>query len=52
MIRIMLFVALLMLTSSADAQRKKRNVRQPAPTAEELMHKEKMDSQYGTSDVY
>ena len=42
-IRIMLFVALLMLTSSADAQRKKRNVRQPAPTAEELMHKEKMD---------
>lgn len=43
MIRIMLFVALLMLTSSADAQRKKRNVRQPAPTAEELMHKEKMD---------
>ena len=39
----MLFVALLMLTSSADAQRKKRNVRQPAPTAEELMHKEKMD---------
>jgi len=41
-IRIMLFIALLMLTSSADAQRKKRNVRQPAPTAEELKHKEKM----------
>ena len=41
-IRIMLFVALLMLTSSADAQRKKNNVRQPAPTAEELKHKEKM----------
>lgn len=42
-IRIMLFVALLMLTSSADAQRKKRNVRQPATTAEEMKHKEKMD---------
>lgn len=41
--RIMLFMALLMLTSSADAQRKKKNVRQPAPTAEELMHKEKME---------
>ena len=41
--RIMLFMALLMLTSSADAQRKKKYVRQPAPTAEELMHKEKMD---------
>ena len=39
----MLFVALLMLTSSADAQRKKRNVRQPATTAEEMKHKEKMD---------
>ena len=39
----MLFMALLMLTSSADAQRKKKNVRQPAPTAEELMHKEKME---------
>lgn len=42
-IRIMLFVSLLMLTSSADAQRKKRNVRQPATTAEEMKHKEKMD---------
>lgn len=42
-IRIMLFVALLMLTSSAHAQQKKRNVRQPAPTAEQLKHKEKMD---------
>ena len=42
-IRIMLFIALLLLTSSADAQRKKRNVRQPAPTAQELKHKEKMD---------
>ena len=42
-IRIMLFVALLMLTSSADAQRKKKAVRQPAPTAEELKHKEKMN---------
>ena len=39
----MLFITLLMLTSSADAQRKKRNIRQPAPTAEQLMHKEKMD---------
>lgn len=42
-IRIMLFITLLMLTASADAQRKKRVVRQPAPTVEELMHKEKMD---------
>ena len=42
-IRIMLFITLLMLTSSADAQRKKKNVRQPAPTAEELKQKEKMD---------
>ena len=43
-IRIMLFITLLMLTSSADAQRKKKKVvRQPAPTAEELQHKEKMD---------
>ena len=42
-IRIMLFIALLMLTSSADAQRKKKNVRQPVPTAEELKQKEKMD---------
>ena len=42
-IRIMLFVSMLMLTSSADAQRKKRNVRQPATTAEEMKHKEKMD---------
>ena len=42
-IRVMLFITLLMLTSSADAQRKKRNIRQPAPTAEQLMHKEKMD---------
>ena len=39
----MLFVSMLMLTSSADAQRKKRNVRQPATTAEEMKHKEKMD---------
>ena len=39
----MLFIALLMLTSSADAQRKKKNVRQPVPTAEELKQKEKMD---------
>lgn len=39
----MLFVSLLMLISSADAQRKKRNVRQPATTAEEMKHKEKMD---------
>jgi hypothetical protein len=39
----MLFITLLMLTASADAQRKKRVVRQPAPTVEELMHKEKMD---------
>ena len=42
-IRIMLFIALLMLTSSANAQRKKKNVRQPVPTAEELKQKEKMD---------
>lgn len=42
-IRILLFITLLMLTASADAQRKKRVVRQPAPTVEELMHKEKMD---------
>ncbi len=42
-IRIMLFVTLLMLTSSADAQRKKKTVRQPAPTPEELKQKEKMD---------
>lgn len=42
-IRIMLFVTLLMLTSSANAQRKKKNMRQPAPTAEELKHKEKME---------
>ena len=42
-IRIMLFITLLMLTSSADAQRKKKNVRQPPPTAEELKQKEKMD---------
>ena len=39
---ILLFVAMLMLSSSADAQRKKK-ARQPAPTAEELQHKEKMD---------
>ena len=39
----MLFVTLLMLTSSADAQRKKKTVRQPAPTPEELKQKEKMD---------
>ena len=33
-----------MLTSSLDAQRKKKRiVRQPAPTAEEMQHKEKMD---------
>ena len=33
-----------MLTSSVDAQRKKKRiVRQPAPTAEETQHKEKMD---------
>ena len=42
-IRIMLFITLLMLTSSANAQRKKKNVRQPVPTAEELKQKEKMD---------
>ena len=42
-IRIMLFVVLLMLTSSADAQRKKRNIRMPAPTAEQLKHKEKIE---------
>ena len=42
-IRIMLFITLLMLISSANAQRKKRTVRQPAPTAEELKQKEKMD---------
>ena len=43
-IRILLFIILLMLTSSLDAQRKKKRiVRQPAPTAEEMQHKEKMD---------
>ena len=43
-IRILLFIILLMLTSSVDAQRKKKRiVRQPAPTAEEMQHKEKMD---------
>ena len=41
--RIMLFVVLLLLNTSADAQRKKKVVRQPAPTAQELKHKEKMD---------
>ena len=39
----MLFITLLMLTSSANAQRKKKNVRQPTPTPEELKQKEKMD---------
>ena len=43
-IRILLFIILLMLTTSVDAQRKKKRiVRQPAPTAEEMQHKEKMD---------
>jgi hypothetical protein len=42
-IRIMLFVVLLMLNTSADAQRKKKVVRQPTPTAEELKHKDKME---------
>ena len=42
-IRVMLFITLLMLTTSADAQRKKKVIRQPAPTAEELQHKEKMN---------
>lgn len=41
--RIILLVALLMLAASADAQRKKKIVRQPAPTPEELMHKEKIE---------
>ena len=38
-----LFVTLLMLVSSADAQRKKKIVRPRELTAEELMHKEKME---------
>ena len=38
-----LFVTLLMLASSADAQRKKKIVRPRELTAEELMHKEKME---------
>ena len=42
-IRILLFITLLMLTASADAQRKKKIVRPRELTAEELMHKEKMD---------
>lgn len=41
--RIILFVVLLLLNTSANAQRKRKFVRQPAPTAEELKHKEKMD---------
>ena len=42
-IRIMLFAALLLLYSSADAQQKKKVVRQPSPTAEEQKHMEKMN---------